>query len=95
METLQIIYPMIIGVTVTPVITWLKTKIPVDIPAFWYGIVLVLNAILIFGLAVWFAPDLNSVGLEAILQFLIAQVSSQATHAVKKTKDKVLLGDPK
>ena len=93
METLQVIYPMIVGVAVTPVVAWLKTKIPVDIPAFWYGIVLVLNAIVVFGLAIWLAPDLNGVGLEAILQFLIAQVSSQATHAVKKTKTKVILGD--
>lgn len=88
MDSLQLFYPMVVGYVVSPAVTWLKAKVNVDYPILWWFITLVINAIFVFGVAALFMLKGDMMGMEEVMQFLIAQVSSQLTHAVKKNKKK-------
>jgi len=95
MELLQTIYPFIVGAVMRPIITYLKGVIKTDVPVLWYFITLMLNAIVIFGIALLTNPTLNGVGLDTLMAFLMAQVTSQGAHALKKTGSKLLIGEVK
>jgi len=92
METLRVMYPMFVGTVLNPVVAKLKTLIGPATPLVWYLVSLALNAIAIFGIAYFMNPEMPIMGLEVLGQFLMAQVATQATHAVVKTKKKLLIG---
>ena len=93
MELIQSIYPFIVGGIMNPIMNYIKGVVKTDVPVLWYFITLMLNAIVIFTIAFITNPTLDGVGLDTLMAFLMAQVASQATHALRKTKKKLILGD--
>ena len=89
METLKMLFPVISGGLVVPLVSWIKAKIPTDLPIQQPIIALVLNAGLVYLLSLWLYPDIS---MEMLITLALGgQVSSQFIHSVKKTgQEKVI-----
>lgn len=91
METLNLLYPIITGSLIVPIVTWIKSKLPEDFPLQSVVIASALNLLAIWGLSEVLSLNLT---LEQIIAYgLGGQVTSQIVHAGKKTKNKLLIGD--
>ena len=87
METLNLLYPLLTGAVVVPIVSWIKLKLPTDFPIQSTVLAGLLNIIIIYALAQLFAPDMT---WEQIIQFSLgAQVTSQFVHAGVKSNNKL------
>ena len=90
METINVLWPILVGGLTVPVAQWIKSKIPPDVPILSAVIVAVLN---LAGMAIlWqiFVPAMTFAELVPLA--LRAQVAGQMGHAAWKTKKKLMIG---
>jgi len=90
METINVLWPILVGGLTVPVAQWIKSKIPVDVPILSAVIVAVLNLIVMAALWQIFVPAMPFSQLVPLA--LTAQVSGQMIHAAAKTKKKLMIG---
>lgn len=83
METLKMLFPVVSGGLVVPLVSWIKAKIPNDLPIQQPVLSLILNAGAVYLLSLWLYPEITMETLIALA--LGGQVSSQFVHSLKKT----------
>jgi len=82
-------WPVLSAALIVPIVDWLKGRLPDDWPIRSYAISLILSVLVAWGAAAIFAPETPL--KDIILWVLGTQAAAQGIHAVKKTKDKVVL----
>jgi len=90
METLNVLWPILVGGLTVPLAQWIKTKIPADVPIMSAVIVAVLNLGVMAILWQIFVPTMAFAELVPLA--LKAQVAGQMVHAAVKTKKKLTIG---
>ena len=89
METFELVWPVVVGSVISPVTTWIKSKLPQDFPVQAALISLVLSGLAAWGLSAIFAPEMT---LQQVVSWaLTVQVGSQLTHSIVKTRKESLL----
>ena len=90
MEQIAVIWPIITGSLIVPLVAWIKNRVPVDFPIGIPIITAALNCVAVWILGLIFAPDTPYLDLWPLIG--LGQMTTQAGHALKKTGDKVIAG---
>jgi len=92
-ETLDLIWPIIAGGLVVPIVGWVKAKLPADFPLQSTVISAAISIFAMWGLSQILAPDMT---WQQIVQYALGtQVIAQFVHAGVKTKNKLVAGGTK
>ena len=89
LETLSLIFPLVVAGLIVPIVAWLKAKLPTDLPIRAPMIALVFSGGAMWGLAEWLAPGMSR---DALIQYtlgtqVVTQLIDSFAGTVKKIKN--------
>lgn len=86
MELFEQYWPVATGAIIVPAMRYLKAWVNHDWPVLWAGVMLVMNALMAYGINIWFGLGL---ALPDLWPFITGGiVTSVVVHSSLKTRDK-------